>query len=185
MMESSGPPASPEGDLQQGSVRAGVLSRLFSKCMFPTIRLGYRSSRLGRKRWCSPRTAPTGIRRRSSAATARFISEGYLSASRNADRLPGSSDSWSGRLRPIRSTLRPVVSNYGLHLTAAGDPDMDWMPSHGKPARMASASIRSRVIIGSAPGLGIWVGLGASERLAIAVERLAAIAKEGNKPRNS
>jgi hypothetical protein len=78
-----------------------------------------------------------------------------------------------------------VVSNYGLHLTAAGDPDMDWMPSHGKPARMASASIRSRVIIGSAPGLGIWVGLGASERLAIAVERLAAIAKEGNKPRNS
>ena len=85
------------------------------------------------------------------------------------------------------STLRPVVSNYGLHLTAAGDPDVDW-DAVAWEAGEHGVSIHSltRYYLGDAlPGLVFGLGSEPPERLALAVDRLAAIAREANKPRNS
>ena len=123
-------------------------------------------------------------------ATSRFISEGYLSA-HVARMRTVYRDRRTELVRSLAanfgSTLRPVVSNYGLHLTAAGDPDMDW-DAVAWEAGENGVSVHSltRYYLGEAlPGLLFGLGSEPSERLAIAVERLAAIAKEGNKPRNS
>jgi GntR family transcriptional regulator/MocR family aminotransferase len=156
----------------------------FSKCMIPTIRLGYliapawAREALVLAKNCTDWNSSPIIQR----ATARFISEGYLSA--HVARMRAVyRDRRAHVVRALAanfgSTLRPVVSNYGLHLTASGDPNIDWDAIAWEAGENGvSVHALTRYYMDEPlPGLLFGLGSESKERLVIAVERLAAIAR--------
>jgi GntR family transcriptional regulator/MocR family aminotransferase len=156
----------------------------FSKCMLPSIRLGYmivpewarRALVLAKN--CADWNSSSIVQ----WATARFIAEGYLSAhvarmrtvyrARRAELVKALATNFG-------DSLRPVVSNYGMHLSASGDPAIDW----DGVSRKASAdgvnvhSLSRYYLETPLPGLLFGLGHEPAERLAIAVERLASAAR--------
>jgi GntR family transcriptional regulator/MocR family aminotransferase len=154
----------------------------FSKCMLPSIRLGYmivpawaRDSLVLAKN-CADWNSSSIVQ----WSTARFISEGYLSA--HVARMRSVYRARRNELtRALAANfgakLRPIVSNYGMHLSASGDPGVDW-DAVSRKASEAGVNVHSltRYYSGEAmPGLVFGMGAEPVERLTLGVERLASI----------
>jgi GntR family transcriptional regulator/MocR family aminotransferase len=154
----------------------------FSKCMFAPLRLGY----LIAPEWaidalvlaknCADWHCSSVIQ----SATASFISEGSLSAhvakmrsvyrNRRSALLDALSTLLAGR-------LRPMISNYGMHLATEGDAAIDWDTVAEKAqANGVQLHSLSRYYSGNAvPGLLFALGAESEQRLILAVERLSAL----------
>jgi len=156
----------------------------FSKCMFPGVRLGYVIA----PQWAiEPMVLAKNITDWHSssviqAATASFISEGHLSThvakmrtayrARIAALLDALSAKFEGRLRPI-------VPNYGTHVSAEGDPSIDWdaVAEKARANRIQLHSL-SRYHFGEGcPGLLFAVGAESEARLRLAVDRLSGLVR--------
>jgi GntR family transcriptional regulator/MocR family aminotransferase len=156
----------------------------FSKCMFPGVRLGY----LIAPHWAiDPLVLAKNITDWHSssviqAATASFISEGHLSTHvakmRTAYRgritalLEALSEKFGGKLQPI-------VPDYGTHVSAEGDPAVDWDAVAAK-ARLNGVQLHSlsRYHLGEGRrGLLFAVGTESEARLRLAVDRLSGVVR--------
>ena len=155
----------------------------FSKCMFPSLRLGY----LIAPEWaletlivaknCADWYTSSIVQ----TAMAAFIAQGHLSAhvarmrsvyrERKAVVLEAVEAHFGGKLRPFESS-------YGVHLSAEGTPEIDWEKTVQK-AQEGGVQIHTlaRYYSGT-PSPGLLFGLGAEpkERLQVAIERLAGFA---------
>lgn len=152
----------------------------FSTSMLPSFRLGYLIapdwgqdpliSAQRRGEWQSSSVMQ--------AAAAIFITDGHLSAhiarmrTLYADRKKALADAID---KSFGEFLRPLPSGYGLHLSAIGNPAINWT-SVSERARQDRIHVRpiSRYYE-AAPQSGLVFGIGAEprERLRLAIERLA------------
>ncbi|HEX6661769.1 MAG TPA: PLP-dependent aminotransferase family protein [Sphingomicrobium sp.] len=156
----------------------------FSKCMFPGMRLGYVIA----PRWaidplvlaknCTDLHSSSVMQ----AAAASFISEGHLSAHVAKMRA-----TYRGRITALLEALwtkfgerlRPIAPNYGTHVSAEGDPAVDWDAVAAKAqANGVQLHSLSRYYLGDGrPGLLFAVGTESEARLRLAVERLASLVR--------
>lgn len=152
----------------------------FSTCMFPSFRLGY----LVAPGWALEplvRAKSHGEWQSSSviqAAAASFIIDGYLSAHvarmRNLyrDRKAALTDAIDSEFGEF---LRPLPSSYGLHLSAFGNPAINWK-SVSEKARLSGIHVRSlSQYYESTPQPGVVFGIGVEpeDRLRAAIRKLA------------
>ena len=157
----------------------------FSKCMFPGVRLGYVIS----PRWAiEPLVLAKNITDWHSssvmeAATACFICEGHLSAhvakmraayrGRIAALLDALSANFEGKLRPI-------VPNYGAHVSAVGDSAVDWdaVAEKAQTIGIQLHSLSQYHLGDGRAGLLFAVGTETEARLRLAVERLSGLVRQ-------
>lgn len=157
----------------------------FSKCMFPGVRLGYVIA----PHWAiDPMVLAKNITDWHSssviqAATASFISEGHLSthvakmrtAYRN--RIAALLDALAAK---FDGTLQPIVPDYGTHVSAAGDPAVDWdaVAARAQASGVQVHSLSRYYLNEGRPGLLFAVGTEPEARLRLAVDRLASIVRQ-------
>lgn len=154
----------------------------FSTCMFPSFRLGY----LVAPGWALDplvRVKSHNEWQSSSviqAAAASFITDGYLSAHvsrmRNLyrDRKAALIDAIGSEFGEF---LRPLPSNYGLHLSALGNPAINWA-SVSEKAKLSGIQVRPLSQYYEAapqPGVVFGAGVEPEDRLRRAIQKLAAL----------
>ncbi len=148
--------------------------------MFPGVRLGYMIAPswamepLVLAKSCTDWHSSSVMQ----AATACFISEGYLSA--HVAKMRGI---YRGRIAALMDALtgkfdgklRPIAPIYGTHVSAEGDPAVDWDAVAEKAqANGVQLHSLSRYHYGDGrPGLLFAVGTESEARLRLAVERLS------------
>lgn len=154
----------------------------FSKCMFPGVRLGYVIA----PPWAiEPLALAKNIADWHSssvmqAATASFISEGHLST-----HVAKMRTAYRGRIEALLEALsekfdgmlRPIAPDYGTHVSAEGDPAVDW---DAVAARAQANGVRihslSRYHLGEGrAGLLFGIGAESEPRLRLAVDRLSGL----------
>jgi GntR family transcriptional regulator/MocR family aminotransferase len=162
--------------------RIGSYVGTFSKCMFPSLRVGYliapdwAKPALVLAKNCSDWHTSSVIQ----SATATFIGEGLLSShvarmravyrQRRRTLLAALSARFAG-------TLEPIINSYGMHLSALGHARIDWERVAAK-AQSEGINVHSLSrYYGGQPTAGLVFGVGteAEDRLACAVERLASL----------
>lgn len=154
----------------------------FSTSMIPSFRLGYlitpiwaidpliSARRYGE--WQSSSVMQ--------AAAASFIADGYLSAhiarmrTIYADRKQALAEAIDTKFGEF---LRPLPSVYGLHLSAIGNPAINWKSVADRARRQHIHVGPLSQLCGAAPQSGLQFGIGVEpkERLKTAIERLAAL----------
>jgi GntR family transcriptional regulator/MocR family aminotransferase len=157
----------------------------FSKCMFPGVRLGYviapqwAIEPLVLAKNCTDWHSSCVIQ----AATASFISEGHLST-----HVAKLRTAYRGRIGALVEALsekfgdklRPIVPDYGTHVSAEGDPAVDW---DAVAARALANGVQlhslSRYHLGDGrPGLLFAIGSESEARLRLAVDRLSGVVRQ-------
>jgi GntR family transcriptional regulator/MocR family aminotransferase len=154
----------------------------FSKCMFPGVRLGYVIA----PRWaieplclaknCTDWHSSSVMQ----AATASFISDGHLSAhvakmrTTYRNRIAALLDALSEKFDGL---LRPIAPNYGTHVSAAGDPAVNWdaVAARAQANGVQLHSLSRYHFDEGRPGLLFAVGAESEARLRLAVDRLSSL----------